>query len=310
MATASAATTATAPARAARRRLRMRRPRATIAAAGAGPEVMVASARPTRGPRSWLVKAAHDDPLAQGRAGPQLGQRPGDLALDIAHRATQRRSHLSLGHVQPEPQHHHRPLPHRQAHQRGPQRDPVITATGRVHQGRLGHGAGQLLGHPPLPEPAMIGIHHHPPHIGIRVPRPADLRPGRIGARQRGLRQVLSKAPIAGQHIPQANQLQPAAMHELAELGLRRYDPRPPPPPARKDNHPRPDGCTAHRRLHPTASPGHQPRQRPSPADRHGRTVRHNAPIWTVSASTGKQPTPAQIGGSARVLPDLPHYSA
>src|SRR4029077_19862345 len=59
-------------------------------------------------------------------------------------------------------------------------------------------------------------------HIGIRVPRPADLRPGRIGARQRGLRQVLGQAPIAGQHIPQADQLQPAAMHELAELSLSR----------------------------------------------------------------------------------------
>src|SRR5689334_22990669 len=222
MATASAATTATAPARATRRRLRMRRPRATIAAAGVGPAVMVASARSTCWSRSCPSKPLTTHPFVQGRTGPQLGQRPGNLALDIAHRATQRRRRLSLAHVQPEPQHHHRSLPHRQAHQSGHQRDPVITATGRVHRGRLRHGAGQLLGHPPLPEPATIRIHHHPPHIGIRVPRPADLRPGRIGARQRGLRQVLGQAPIAGQHIPQADQLQPAAMHELAELSLRR----------------------------------------------------------------------------------------
>src|SRR5215472_2969084 len=171
MATARAATTATAPAWATRRRLRMRRPRARIAAAGVGPAAMVASARSTCWPMSWPLKPLTTHPFIQGRTGPQLGQRPGNLALDIAHRATQCRRRLSLAHIQPEPQHHHRPLPHRQAHQSGHQRDPVSTAAGRVHRGRLRHGTGQLLGHPPLPEPATIRIHHHPPHIRIRVPR-------------------------------------------------------------------------------------------------------------------------------------------
>src|SRR6516165_12068742 len=140
-ATARAATTAT-PARAARRRRRIRRPWATIAAVGAGPEVMVASAPSTRRPRSCSSKLLTAHPLIQARGGPQLGQRPGTLGFDGADRAAQRLRHLGLGHIQPEPQHHHRPLPQRQAHQRGHQRDPVITAASHLHRGRLRHGTG------------------------------------------------------------------------------------------------------------------------------------------------------------------------
>src|SRR6516162_2229548 len=106
MATARAATTAT-PARAAPRRRRIRRPRATIAAVGAGPEVMVASAPSTRRPRSCSSKLLMAHPLAQARGGPQLGQRPGTLGFDGADRAAQRLRHLGLGHIEPEPQHHH-----------------------------------------------------------------------------------------------------------------------------------------------------------------------------------------------------------
>src|SRR5215470_19395102 len=131
MATARVATTATAPARAAWQRLRIRRPSATIVAAGAGPDVMAASAWPTCWPRPCSSKLLTAHPLEQARGSPQLGQRPGRLALDIAHRTAQRRRHLGLGHVQPEPQHHHRTLPYRQAQQRRYQRDPVITAFGR-----------------------------------------------------------------------------------------------------------------------------------------------------------------------------------
>jgi hypothetical protein len=32
--------------------------------------------------------------------------------------------------------------------------------------------------------------------------------------------------------------------------------------------------------------------------------------IWTASVVIGIEPMPAQIGGSARVLPDLLHHSA